>query len=57
MFIKKEQQQQQQKNNKKHPTWSFVAGNDMTVCVKYMHVIFSRLGPKIGTTEAENFVS
>lgn len=34
-----------------------MAGSETTVCVKYMRVIFSRQGPKIRTTEVENFVS
>lgn len=33
-----------------------MAGSETTVCVKYMRVIFSRLGPKIRTTEVENFM-
>lgn len=32
------------------------ASSGTTVRVKYIHVIFSRLGPKTGTTDVENFM-
>lgn len=32
------------------------AGSGTTVRVKYTHIIFSRIGPKIGTTDVENFM-
>lgn len=32
------------------------AGSGTTVRVKYMHIIFSRIAPKIGTTDVENFM-
>lgn len=32
------------------------AGTGTTVRAKYMHVVFFRLGPKIGTADAENLM-